>query len=62
MAVTELPAETAEADVLEQQAEIRPDTDEPRIDGGPVWEADPADVAEQALPVDDDEDYPDADR
>jgi hypothetical protein len=61
MAVTELPAEAAEADVLEQQAEIRPDADEPRI-GEPVWEADPADVAEQALPVDDEEDYPDTDR
>jgi len=60
--MTELPPEAAEADVLEQQAEIRPDTDEPRIAGEPDWEADPADVAEQSLSVDDDEDYPDVDR
>lgn len=60
--MTELPPEASEADVLEQHAEVRPNTDEPRIAGEPVWEADPADVAEQALLIDDDDDYPDVDR
>ena len=62
MTASELPPEAPEADVLEQQAEIRPDPDEPRIETGPGWEANPADVAEQSIPVDDEDDYPDADR
>jgi hypothetical protein len=57
---SELPSEASEADVLEQHAEIRPDTDEPSIGGEPGWEADPADVAEQSMPVADEDDYPDA--
>lgn len=60
--MTELPAEASEADVLEQHAEVRPDPEEPRITGEPGWEADPADVAEQSLSVEDDDDYPDTER
>ena len=60
MTPSELPPEASEADVLEQQAEVRPDPDDqPRIASEPGWEADPADVAEQSLPVEDEDDYPD---
>jgi hypothetical protein len=57
---SDLPSEAAEADVLEQQAELRPDPDEPRPVGDPNWEADPADVAEQARAIEDDDEYPDS--
>jgi hypothetical protein len=62
LTASELPPEASEADVLEQQADIRPSSDEPRIDDEPGWEADPADVAEQSMLVEDDDEYPDADR
>ena len=62
MTAADLPAEASEADVLEQQADLRPDAEEPRLGGEPTWEADPADVAEQAYVVEDDEEYPDGDQ
>ena len=58
MTAPDLPSEAAEADVLEQQAELRPDPDEPLPVGEPGWEADPADVAEQSRAIEDDEEYP----
>ncbi len=59
MTASELPPEAAEADVLEQSAEVRPASDEAPVGGDPSWEADPADVAEQAWSVEDDEEYAD---
>lgn len=59
MTSSELPPEAAEADVLEQNADVRPALDEPQVGGEPNWEADPADVAEQAWPVEDDDEYAD---
>ena len=61
MTSSELPPEAAEADVLEQIADVRPAPDEPQIGGEPSWEADPADVAEQAWSVEDDDEYADGD-
>lgn len=58
--MSELPPEASEADVLEQHAEVRPDPEEPRITDEPGWEADPADVAEQSLPVDGEDEYPES--
>lgn len=60
MSEPELPSEAAEADVLEQHADVSTMPEEVHVAGEPSWEADPADVAEQGLAVDDDEDgYPD---
>jgi hypothetical protein len=59
---SDLPPEASEADVLDQQVGIQPDPDEPPLGGEPNWEADPADVAEQAWTVEDDDDYPDGER
>ncbi|MFL6164326.1 MAG: hypothetical protein ACJ74U_19165 [Jatrophihabitantaceae bacterium] len=57
MTTSNLPPEAAEADVLEQHAELRPEPDDLPLGGEPNWEADPADVAEQAWSVEDDEEY-----
>jgi hypothetical protein len=59
MTEADLPPEASEADVLEQHTDLRPDTEESPIGGEPTWEANPADVAEQAYPVEDDEEYQD---
>ncbi len=60
MTESALPPEASEADVLEQHAEIRPEAEGPAPAGEPSWEADPADVAEQSVTVEDDDEYPDA--
>lgn len=62
MTAAELPPEASEADVLEQHADLRPNAEEAALGGEPTWEADPADVAEQAYVVEDDEEYPDGDQ
>lgn len=56
MSEPDLPVEATEADVLEQHADVQPDPDETRIGGEPDWEADPADVAEQGITVEDEDD------
>jgi hypothetical protein len=62
MTEADLPAEASEADVLEQHADLRPNAEEPVLGGEPTWEANPADVAEQAYLIEDDDDYPDGER
>jgi hypothetical protein len=59
MTEADLPPEASEADVLEQHADLRPSAEEAALGGEPTWEADPADVAEQAYLVEDDEEYQD---
>ncbi len=64
MTESELPPEAAEADVLEQQLDVLPEPEEqePPAVAEPSLEADPADVAEQAMPVAGaDDDYGDYD-
>lgn len=54
--------ETNEADVLEQQRELREDEEQPELPATlDVVEADPADVTDQNRPVpSEEEDWPDA--